>query len=154
MCCCNCIAYCLSGEYAVAKTQYGSDVVDPTYSSEEDAPSVQYHPQAIIALKQLKAGLEKLLKDTNAAIVADPPPYVPVAAAPATIKNATVRNDAADVYDTPHEGARVLGKIDQGAILPLALDPSRDGSATWYRITSGQYRGHFVKGADLNVQTD
>jgi hypothetical protein len=127
-------------------------VDDPTYSS-DDAPSQvsAYHPQSVRALIQLKEGLQRLLDQTNAAINLAPPPYV--APADTSPKNATVTRELANVYDTPHFNAKIVGTIAQGAALTLVQDGSRDEAYTWYKIVGGQYNGHFVKGNDLNMQT-
>lgn len=134
----------------MAKTQSDS-FDDPIYSG-SDAPSQvsAYHPESVRALIQLREGLQKLLDQTNVAINLAPPPYV--APVDTTPKNATVTSDLADVYDTPHVNAKVVGKLAQGAALTLTRDGSRDEGFAWYKILGGQYNGHFVKGNDLNMQ--
>jgi len=127
---------------SVQNSQYG-----PGVNAVQDS---QYHPAATRALVQLKAGLEKLLAQTNAAITADPPPYVPVPVA--NPQNVTVIKDSAAVYDTPHENAKVLGQISQGAVVTVTLDPSHDEHYTWYRIGNGNYKDHFLKGTAVNLQ--
>src|SRR5580765_4283279 len=96
---------------------------DDAAESAAETPAVStYHPQAIRALQSVREQLQKLIAQVDAAIIADPPPFVASRTAAAVTVNGSVRSDFADVYATPHINAEVLGQIAQGAVLPVQLD--------------------------------
>jgi hypothetical protein len=114
--------------------------------------SVTYHPGLALAIQQEIKMHEDAIVRLNAALTQNPP-LAPVAPVVSTdVLHGTVASDFAEVYQTPHTNAKVIGTVATGGILPLQADASKDTGFTWWKIAAGEFKGGYVKGRGINMQ--